>query len=96
MRVRIVKQEVLGVIVFSQIESYGATEVPRGIITLQRRDGGYVKLAVKSFTDFDTLKEGEMVRAEYDEFSGSDSLAATKICRVDGNHDQTIPQDELK
>lgn len=81
------KREVRGRIVSSQIESYGTTDVKRGIITVQRENSEYVKLAVdSSFTDFETLQEGTNVCVEYEELSGYDNLAATKIKLMEEKH----------
>lgn len=64
----------------SQIQRYGATDIHRGVITVQIDDSNYVKLAIdSSFTDFETLQEGASVRVEYDQLSSHDDLAAMKI-----------------
>ncbi|TFF96951.1 hypothetical protein EU546_00095 [Candidatus Thorarchaeota archaeon] len=74
------KREVRERTVSSQMESYGTTDVKRGIVTVQRESGEYVKLAVdSSFADFATLHEGADVSVEYEQLSGYGNLAATKI-----------------
>jgi hypothetical protein len=81
---REMRREVCGRIVFSEIESFGSTEAHRGTITIKRDDGDYLKLSVNSYTEFDSLKEGESVCAEYEELAGPDDLTATRIKRISG------------
>jgi len=74
----------VGTIVASMVERIGESELITGFITIQIDEDEYVQLDVGSYTEYDTLDEGNKVRVEVDSLGETGILYAKKITLLHG------------
>ncbi len=74
----------MGTIVASMVERIGESELITGFITIQIDEDEYVQLDVGSYTEYDTLDEGNKVRVEVDSLGETGILYAKKITLLHG------------
>lgn len=66
------------------VERIGESELITGFITIQIDEDEYVQLDVGSYTEYDTLDEGNKVRVEVDSLGETGILYAKKITLLHG------------
>jgi hypothetical protein len=72
-----------GVIIMSETESIGTTEMKDGFITIETPDCDLVKLEVGSYTSFDTLDEGKKVSIEVESSGATGVMYAMSIVETE-------------
>jgi hypothetical protein len=78
------KKKFTGLIVASQVEVIGETEMRAGFITIKISEDEYLKLDVGSYTTFDTLDEGARICAEINSLGATGILYVKKVTLLDG------------
>lgn len=72
-----------GIIVMSNVDSIGTTDMRDGLITIETPDCDLIKLKVGSYTVFETLDEGKRVLIEAKALSTTNVLFATNIIEIE-------------
>ena len=68
-----------GKIISSQIGFFGKKELVYGYITIESQDGKHVTMKVDAYTEYETIKVGDLVRVDVHSLTNTDILVAREI-----------------